>query len=43
MATGLDNLWIYKLAENLEIKVHEATKIFLVEKIQKQKLKTMQP
>ena len=32
MATGLNNLWIYKLAENLEIKVHEVTKNFLVEK-----------
>lgn len=28
MATGLDNLWIYKLAEDLEIKVHEVTKTF---------------
>ncbi len=28
MATGLDNLWIYKLAEDLEIKVHEITKKF---------------
>lgn len=28
MATGLDNLWIYKLAEDLEIKVHELTKKF---------------
>ncbi len=28
MATGLDNLWIYKLAEDLEIKVHEVTKKF---------------
>jgi len=23
MATGLDNLWIYKLAEDFEIRVHE--------------------
>lgn len=28
MATGLENLWIYKLAEDLEIKVHEITKRF---------------
>ena len=28
MATGLENLWIYKLAEDLEIKVHEVTKKF---------------
>ena len=28
MATGLDNLWIYKLAEDLEIEVHELTKSF---------------
>lgn len=28
MATGLDNLWIYKLAEDLEIEVHEITKSF---------------
>lgn len=28
MATGLDNLWIYKLAEDLEIEVHEITKKF---------------
>jgi len=28
MATGLDNLWIYKLAEDLEIRVHEITKKF---------------
>lgn len=28
MATGLDNLWIYKLAEDLEIKTHELTKKF---------------
>lgn len=28
MATGLENLWIYKLAEDLEIKVHKITKIF---------------
>ena len=28
MATGLDNLWIYRLAEDLEIKVHELTKKF---------------
>ncbi len=28
MATGLDNLWIYKLAEDLEIEIHEATKKF---------------
>ncbi|MBU2636119.1 MAG: four helix bundle protein [Bacteroidetes bacterium] len=28
MATGLENLWIYKLAEDPEIKVHEVTKSF---------------
>lgn len=28
MATGLENLRIYKLAEDLEIKVHEITKKF---------------
>ena len=28
MATGLENLWIYTLAEDLEIKVHEKTKSF---------------
>lgn len=28
MATGLENLWIYKLAEDLEVKVHEVTKLF---------------
>jgi len=28
MATGLDDLWIYKLAEDLEIKVHEIIKKF---------------
>lgn len=28
MATGLENLWIYKLAEDLEIEVHEVTKHF---------------
>ncbi|MCK4664647.1 MAG: four helix bundle protein [Bacteroidales bacterium] len=28
MATGLENLWIYKLAEDLEIEVHEITKRF---------------
>ena len=28
MATGLENLWIYKLAEDLEIEVHEMTKKF---------------
>ena len=28
MATGLENLWIYKLAEDLEIEVHEITKKF---------------
>lgn len=28
MATGLENLWIYKLAEDLEIEVHEITKSF---------------
>lgn len=26
MATGLENLWIYNLAEDLEIEVHEVTK-----------------
>jgi len=28
MATGLENLWIYKLAEDLEIEVHEIAKGF---------------
>lgn len=28
MATGLENLWVYKLAEELEIEVHELTKKF---------------
>ncbi len=28
MATGLENLWFYKLAEDLEILVHELTKKF---------------
>ena len=28
MATGLENLWIYKLAEDLEVEVHEVTKFF---------------
>jgi len=28
MATGLENLWIYKLAEDLEVEVHEITKKF---------------
>lgn len=28
MATGLDNLWIYKLAEDLEVEVFEITKKF---------------
>jgi len=28
MATGLDNLWIYKLAEDLEVEVYEITKKF---------------
>lgn len=28
MATGLDNLWIYKLAEDLEVEVHKVTKTF---------------
>ena len=28
MATGLENLWVYTLAENLEIEVHELTKLF---------------
>ena len=28
MATGLENLWIYKLAEDLEVKVYEVTKAF---------------
>jgi four helix bundle protein len=31
MATGLENLWIYKLAEEMEIKVHEITKKFPVD------------
>ena len=31
MATGLDNLWIYKLAEDLEIKIHEVLKKFPVD------------
>ena len=28
MATGLENLWIYKLSEDLEIEVHNVTKLF---------------
>ncbi|MEK7124091.1 MAG: four helix bundle protein [Patescibacteria group bacterium] len=28
MATGLENLWIYKLSEDLEIEIHEVTKNF---------------
>ncbi len=28
MATGLENLWIYKLAEDLEVEIHELTKSF---------------
>lgn len=28
MATGLENLWIYRLAEELEIEIHEVTKRF---------------
>ncbi|MBM4175033.1 MAG: four helix bundle protein [Ignavibacteria bacterium] len=28
MATGLDNLWIYKLAEDLEVMIHEVTQSF---------------
>jgi len=28
MATGLENLWIYKLAEDLEVEVYEVTKKF---------------
>jgi four helix bundle protein len=28
MATGLENLWIYKLAEDLEVEIHEVTKSF---------------
>lgn len=28
MATGLDNLWVYKLAEELEIDIHKLTKSF---------------
>jgi four helix bundle protein len=28
MATGLENLWIYKLAEDLEVEVHDVTKSF---------------
>ncbi|MFA6145996.1 MAG: four helix bundle protein [Patescibacteria group bacterium] len=28
MATGLENLWIYKLAEELEVEVHQITKKF---------------
>lgn len=28
MATGLENLWIYKVAEGLEIEVHSITKTF---------------
>ncbi|MBU1718867.1 MAG: four helix bundle protein [Bacteroidetes bacterium] len=31
MATGLENLWIYKLAEDMEIQVHEITKKFPVD------------
>jgi four helix bundle protein len=33
MATGLENLWIYKLAEDLEIEVHELTKNFTKDEI----------
>ena len=28
MATGLENLWIYKLAEDLKVEVHDITKLF---------------
>ena len=28
MATGLENLWVYKLAEDLEVEVHHVTKQF---------------
>ncbi|MCH8317324.1 MAG: four helix bundle protein, partial [Bacteroidetes bacterium] len=28
MATGLENLWIYQLAEDLEVEVYEVTKSF---------------
>ena len=28
MATGLENLWVYKLAEDLEIEVHQLSKKF---------------
>jgi len=28
MATGLENLWIYQLAEDLEVGVYEVTKSF---------------
>ena len=28
MPTGLENLWIYKLSEDLEVEVHEKTKLF---------------
>ncbi len=28
MATGLENLWVYQLAEDLEIEVHQLTKKF---------------
>lgn len=28
MSTGLENLWIYKLSEDLEIEVHNITKLF---------------
>lgn len=28
MATGLEILWIYKLAEDLEVQVYEVTKLF---------------
>lgn len=33
MATGLENLWIYKLAEDLEVEVYEVTKSFLKDEI----------
>jgi four helix bundle protein len=33
MATGLDNLWIYKLAEDLEVEVHVVTKTFIKDEL----------
>ncbi len=33
MATGLENLWIYKLSEDLEVEVHNITKLFSKDEI----------